>query len=281
MREWRGQNLAQQARLIPLQQHLLGNPLPERRCALVRFLERFLDAFPGHGGIWLRFRYRRLPSRRGCGPESWRGILLRIVARHPREVECHVRASNPGRERRVVTRVEKALSGRATVREAMQDSPVATNLASLRTARNLSQGELAERAGLAAQTYRAIESGSVSPRSSTLLSLAKALGVRLDELLGELPGSSEMSLRGDDQLATTSEKAAQAARRLRDCAELEALLAERRPKASMLKATEEDRLGRLVRRAYEEELISLSRCAEILRVSSREMRQIARGWPAY
>lgn len=65
-------------------------------------------------------------------------------------------------------RLEMALSGRATVRQPMGHSPVACNLASLRTARNLSQWELAERAGLPRQTYQAIESGSVSPRSSTL-----------------------------------------------------------------------------------------------------------------
>ena len=40
----------------------------------------------------------------------------------------------------------------------------------------------------------------------------------------------------------------------------------------------EDRLARLVRRAVEEEQISLSRAAEILRLSTRDMRAIAAGW---
>ena len=42
----------------------------------------------------------------------------------------------------------------------------------------------------------------------------------------------------------------------------------------------EDRLSRLVREAYEKELISMSRAAEILGKSVVEMREIASDWKA-
>jgi len=42
----------------------------------------------------------------------------------------------------------------------------------------------------------------------------------------------------------------------------------------------EDRLSRLVREAYEKELISMSRAAEILGKSIIEMRELVKGWMA-
>ena len=67
------------------------------------------------------------------------------------------------------------------------------NLQRLRTARGLTQGEVAHRAGVARAHYAALEAGSSSnggvanPRLSTLLSLASALESPMIELLSGLP----------------------------------------------------------------------------------------------
>ncbi len=58
-------------------------------------------------------------------------------------------------------------------------------LRQLRERRGLTIQGLAERAGLAMTTVWRIEAGRVEPRLSVLAKLAKALGVRARDLLGE------------------------------------------------------------------------------------------------
>jgi len=52
-------------------------------------------------------------------------------------------------------------------------------LAHARKAQQLTQAELAEKAGLSRMTVQRMESGSLDPRLSTLHELARALGLRL------------------------------------------------------------------------------------------------------
>lgn len=59
---------------------------------------------------------------------------------------------------------------------------VAANVRRYRQRLGLTQEELAEKAGLTARIYRRIESAEVDLRLSTLLRVARALGVRLPKL---------------------------------------------------------------------------------------------------
>lgn len=56
------------------------------------------------------------------------------------------------------------------------------NIRRLRTERELSQQDLADKVGVIQAAISQIESGAVNPRYTTLLALAAALGVGLDEL---------------------------------------------------------------------------------------------------
>ncbi len=58
-------------------------------------------------------------------------------------------------------------------------------LADARKAANLTQAELAERAGLSRMTVQRLESGSLDPRLSTLQELARALDMQLQALPAE------------------------------------------------------------------------------------------------
>jgi len=56
----------------------------------------------------------------------------------------------------------------------------------LRQARHLTQDQLAEAAGVAQVSISKIELGKSSPRASTLLKLAHALGCSLEAIVGEV-----------------------------------------------------------------------------------------------
>jgi transcriptional regulator with XRE-family HTH domain len=69
-------------------------------------------------------------------------------------------------------------------------------LRSAREACGWSQAEVAHRIGLSIEAYGRLERGRVLPRVSTLVRLAKVLGVPLDALLGlEGPRSPSVDLR--------------------------------------------------------------------------------------
>ena len=57
------------------------------------------------------------------------------------------------------------------------------NLRAVRTKRQMTRAELAERAGLSLWTIRAIEVRGVEPKIATVRALAKALGVPAEKLL--------------------------------------------------------------------------------------------------
>ncbi|MGH9369542.1 MAG: helix-turn-helix transcriptional regulator, partial [Thermoanaerobaculia bacterium] len=60
---------------------------------------------------------------------------------------------------------------------------IAANLRRMRLAKGLSQEELAESAGLSRLAYRNLEKAASTPRTATLMALARALGVGVDRLL--------------------------------------------------------------------------------------------------
>ena len=57
------------------------------------------------------------------------------------------------------------------------------HLLNLRTARNLSQKDIAEATGLAVHTYQRYEYGEREPQLSTLINLADFYDLSLDELV--------------------------------------------------------------------------------------------------
>jgi len=83
------------------------------------------------------------------------------------------------------------LQGRPTL---ASGSPVSTSpklaatfahaLRSARAARGMTQAELAERADMAVEAYGRLERGNGLPRTDTLVTLSRKLGVSTDELLG-------------------------------------------------------------------------------------------------
>lgn len=66
-------------------------------------------------------------------------------------------------------------------------SPLAKNLLQLRKAKGWTYRKIAENAGISHVFYWEIERGQKSPTAETLMSLAKAFGVSMDELVGFEP----------------------------------------------------------------------------------------------
>lgn len=111
----------------------------------------------------------------------------------------------------------------------MDQELIATNLKRLRSAKGLTQEELAERAGLSRAGYRNIETGKAVPRSSTLEALADALDVALRELLTPVPVLRHVRFRSFKRLRTREGILADVGRWLADFNELEELLEDRKP----------------------------------------------------
>ena len=57
----------------------------------------------------------------------------------------------------------------------------------IRRAKDITQEELGQRVGLSAAAISAFERGEANPKQDTLIGLADALDVAVDELLGRLP----------------------------------------------------------------------------------------------
>jgi len=61
----------------------------------------------------------------------------------------------------------------------------------IRRAKDITQEELGQRVGLSAAAISAFERGEANPKQDTLIGLADALDVAVDELLGRLPKKAE------------------------------------------------------------------------------------------
>ena len=103
------------------------------------------------------------------------------------------------------------------------------NLKRLRVARGKSQGDVADGAGLSRVGYRNIESGVAAPRVDTLLRVAKALDVKLEDLFVPVRELTAVRFRANKKMTTRGELLADVARWLDDYNELEELLDDRKP----------------------------------------------------
>jgi putative transcriptional regulator len=64
----------------------------------------------------------------------------------------------------------------------MGDARLGSNLKEVRTAAGLTQAELAERAGVSRKTINTVENGVFVPSTTLALTLARTLGVTVEEL---------------------------------------------------------------------------------------------------
>lgn len=101
------------------------------------------------------------------------------------------------------------------------------NLRRIRSAKGKSQGEVADAAGLSRVGYRNIESGASAPRVDTLMRIAGALDVRLEELLAPVRTLTAVRFRAQKKMTTRGELLADVARWLDDYNEIEDLLGAR------------------------------------------------------
>lgn len=107
------------------------------------------------------------------------------------------------------------------------DQTIAANLRRLRAVMNLTQDEVAEKAGLSRAGYRNIENRKTLPRASTLEALAEVFGVSLQELVTPVPVLRYVRFRSFKRLRTRESILAEAARWLADFNELEVILGDR------------------------------------------------------
>lgn len=106
----------------------------------------------------------------------------------------------------------------------MDLTTLSANLRQIRTARKLSQGDLAEQAGLSREGYRRIEEGVVEPRVDSLMRVAGVLKVRLEHLLVPVRQLKAVRFRAQKKMTTRDDLLANVARWLDNYAELEKLV---------------------------------------------------------
>ena len=106
---------------------------------------------------------------------------------------------------------------------------LSANLRRIRTARGMTQGEVAEAAELSRAGYRNIEAGTTTPRVDSLMRIAKVLAVRLEDLLVPVRELRAVRFRADKKMNTRSEILAEVAGWLDDYNELEEVLEKKQP----------------------------------------------------
>lgn len=105
-------------------------------------------------------------------------------------------------------------------------SLLSQNLRRLRDARKWSQAQVAEKAQMSRIAYGNIEAGTSSPRVDTLVRLAAALGVSVQELLAPVRILRSVRFRAAKKMTSREQLLASVARWLDDYRELETLLGE-------------------------------------------------------
>lgn len=98
------------------------------------------------------------------------------------------------------------------------------NLQRLRLAQSLSQDKLAQAAGISRLAYINIERRQSEPRPDTVRALAKALQVRVPDLLVDAPTLKRVRFRSLKRLKSREQVLGEVAQKLNDFAELEARL---------------------------------------------------------
>lgn len=113
---------------------------------------------------------------------------------------------------------------------AAQDAAfLSMNLLRVRSAKGLSQAQVADSAGLSRVGYRNMESGASAPRVDSLMRVAAALGVGMAELLAPVRTLTAVRFRAHKKMTTRGELLADVARWLDDYNQLEELLEARVP----------------------------------------------------
>jgi Zn-dependent peptidase ImmA (M78 family)/DNA-binding XRE family transcriptional regulator len=107
----------------------------------------------------------------------------------------------------------------------MDNATLAHNLRRLRDEKGLSQAQVAERTGISRVAYRNIETGTASPRTGTLTSLAAALGVKIPDLMVEIHPLRAVRFR-QKHMTSREQLLVRVSRWLEGYAELEGLLGE-------------------------------------------------------
>src|ERR1700693_938209 len=108
----------------------------------------------------------------------------------------------------------------------MSGELIAANLRRMRLAKGLSQEELAESAGLSRPAYRNLEKAVSTPRTATLMAVARALGGGVEQLLRAAPQLRFVRFRSLKRLNTRYGILADVARWLSDLRALEDLRGE-------------------------------------------------------
>lgn len=112
----------------------------------------------------------------------------------------------------------------------MNGNLLAPNLRRLRAHRGLTQNEVARAVGISRVAYRDLETGQVqNPKSSTLLNLAKAYQVGVEELLRPAPTLRQVRFRSTKQMKNREVILSDVDQWLRDFNEVEDLLEEDMP----------------------------------------------------
>jgi Zn-dependent peptidase ImmA (M78 family)/DNA-binding XRE family transcriptional regulator len=109
----------------------------------------------------------------------------------------------------------------------MTGSAIGTNLRRLRGAQGLTQAEVAAAAGITRLAYRNLESGASLPRAETLLALARAMDVGVQDLVTPVPELHHVRFRSFQRLNTREHILIEVGRRLSDFNELEEILEDR------------------------------------------------------
>lgn len=109
----------------------------------------------------------------------------------------------------------------------MDLTTLSANLQRIRSAKSLTQGELADRAGLSRVGYRNIESGASEPRVENLRRIAQALDVKLEDLLTPVRTLTAVRFRAEKKMTTRGELLADVARWLDDYNAIEEILGDR------------------------------------------------------
>jgi Zn-dependent peptidase ImmA (M78 family)/DNA-binding XRE family transcriptional regulator len=109
----------------------------------------------------------------------------------------------------------------------MSHATIGANLRRLRTARRVTQENLAEAAGITRVAYRNLETGISLPRAETLQALARALEVGVQELVTPPVEMRSVRFRSFRRLNTREQILLDVGRRLRDFNSLEEILRDR------------------------------------------------------
>lgn len=98
----------------------------------------------------------------------------------------------------------------------MEAALIAKNAKRLRHSRDLTQAQVAKKAGISVPTYSKIESGKASPRMDTLYKVASALGVGVHELLAQVRELKAVRFRAQKKLKRRDQVLAKVANWLDD-----------------------------------------------------------------